>query len=311
MDNSLVIALIGIIAATLRLATPLIFATLGGVFSEKSGVVNIALEGIMTAGAFFGVYGSFLTGNPWIGVLFAMVAGAVIAALHAYLSINLKADQIISGVGINVFSSALTGYLIVKFFKTNSQTSVVASVPYPIEFMGKIPVVGPILKELNWFVFLAFALVFVSHYVIYKTPLGLRIRSVGEHPKAADTLGVNVYSIRYLCVILSGVLGGLGGATLSIGIMNLYRENMVSGRGFIALAAMIFGNWKPVNAMWASMLFAFAETFQLFAKGFGWTIPGEFYAAFPYIMTMFVLAGFVGKTQGPIASGAPYEKGQR
>lgn len=304
-------SIVMLISATLRLATPLIFAALGGVFSEKSGVVNIALEGIMTTGAFFAVYGSYVTGNPWIGILFAIIAGAIIAAIHAYLSINLKADQIVSGVGINVFAGALTSYLIVKFFKTNSQTSVVESLPYPVETMAKVPIIGGVLKELNWFVFMAIALVFISHFVLYKTPLGLRIRSVGEHPKAADTLGINVYKIRYLCVILSGVLGALGGATLSIGIMNLYRENMVSGRGFIALAAMIFGNWKPINAMWASMLFAFAETFQLFAKGFGWAIPGEFYAAFPYIITMFALAGFVGKTQAPAADGAPYEKGQR
>ncbi|AAO35009.1 sugar ABC transporter permease [Clostridium tetani] len=304
-------SIVMLISATLRLATPLIFAALGGVFSEKSGVVNIALEGIMTTGAFFAVYGSHVTGNPWMGILFAIISGAIMAAIHAYLSIHLKADQIVSGVGINVFAAALTSYLIVKFFKTNSQTSVVKSLPYPTEAMGKVPVIGGILKELNWFVFIAIALVIISHFVLYKTPLGLRIRSVGEHPKAADTLGISVYGIRYLCVILSGVLGALGGATLSIGIMNLYRENMVSGRGFIALAAMIFGNWKPVNAMWASMLFAFAETFQLFAKGFGWAIPGEFYAAFPYIITMFALAGFVGKTQAPAADGVPYQKGQR
>ncbi|RXM77746.1 ABC transporter permease [Clostridium tetani] len=304
-------SIVMLMSATLRLATPLIFAALGGVFSEKSGVVNIALEGIMTTGAFFAVYGSHVTGSPWMGILFAMISGAIIAAIHAYLSIHLKADQIVSGVGINVFTAALTSYLIVKFFKTNSQTSVVKSLPYPAEAMGKVPVIGGILKELNWFVFIAIALVIISHFVLYKTPLGLRIRSVGEHPKAADTLGISVYGIRYLCVILSGVLGALGGATLSIGIMNLYRENMVSGRGFIALAAMIFGNWKPINAMWASMLFAFAETFQLFAKGFGWAIPGEFYAAFPYIITMFALAGFVGKTQAPAADGVPYQKGQR
>lgn len=304
-------SIVMLISATLRLATPLIFAALGGVFSEKSGVVNIALEGIMTTGAFFAVYGSFLTGNPWIGVLFAIISGAIMAAIHAYLSIHLKADQIVSGVGINVFAAALTSYLIVKFFKTNSQTSVVKSLPYPAEAMSKVPLIGGILKELNWFVFIVIALVIISHFVLYKTPLGLRIRSVGEHPKAADTLGVSVYGIRYLCVILSGILGALGGATLSIGIMNLYRENMVSGRGFIALAAMIFGNWKPINAMWASMIFAFAETFQLFAKGFGWAIPGEFYAAFPYIITMFALAGFVGKTQAPAADGVPYEKNSR
>lgn len=311
MDSGVYIAITGIIAATLRLSTPLIFAALGGVFSEKAGVVNIALEGIMTTGAFFAVYGSFVTGSPWMGLIFAMIAGAAMAAIHAYLSIHLKAEQVVSGVAINIFAGALTSFLIVKFFKTGSQTSVVKSIPYPSEMMGKVPFIGSILKELNWFVFIAFILVFVSHYVIYKTPLGLRIRSVGEHPKAADTLGVSVYGIRYFCVILSGVLGGLGGATLSIGIMNLYRENMVSGRGFIALAAMIFGNWRPINAMWASMLFAFAETFQLFAKGFGWTLPGEVYAAFPYILTMLALAGFVGKTQAPAADGVPYEKGQR
>ncbi|PRR79462.1 Branched-chain amino acid transport system / permease component [Clostridium liquoris] len=311
MNSSFYIALTGIIAATLRSATPLIFAALGGVFSEKSGVVNIALEGIMTTGAFFAVYGSYATGSPWMGILFAIISGAVMAAIHAYLSINLNADQVVSGVGINVFAGALTSYLIVKIFKTNSQTSVVNSLPYPSEAMAKVPIIGPILGELNWFVFIALILVFVSNYVLYKTPLGLRIRSVGEHPKAADTLGISVYKIRYLCVILSGVLAALGGATLSIGVMNLYRENMVSGRGFIALAAMIFGNWKPINSMWACMLFAFADTFQLFAKGFGWTIPGEFYAAFPYILTMLVLAGFVGKTQAPAADGVPYEKDNR
>lgn len=311
MSSITSVEIIGVIAATLRLATPLIFASLGGVFSEKSGVVNIALEGIMTAGAFFAVLGSFLTGNAWIGMLFAIIAGIVMAAIHAYLSIHLKADQIVSGVGINVFAAAFTSYLIVKVFKTNSQTSVVNSLPYPSQAMAKVPLIGPILKELNWFVFIAFILVFASHFLLYKTPLGLRIRAVGEHPKAADTLGIGVYKIRYLCVVISGILGGLGGATLSIGIMNLYRENMVSGRGFIALAAMIFGNWKPINAMGASILFAFAETFQLFAKQFGWALPGEVYAAFPYVLTMFVLAGFVGKTQPPAADGVPYEKGQR
>ncbi|WP_032122217.1 ABC transporter permease [Clostridium amazonitimonense] len=311
MNSPLTLAIVGIISATLRLATPLIFASLGGVFSEKSGVVNIGLEGIMTAGAFFAVLGSYLTGSPWIGIIFAILGGALFAALHAYLSIHLMADQVVSGVGINVFSAAFVSYLVYKFFGTPSQTSVVTSLPYPSAMFAKIPLIGPILAELNWFVWVAIILVFVSQYILYKTPLGLRIRAVGEHPKAADTLGINVYKIRYFSVILSGVLGGLGGATLSIGIMNLYRENMVSGRGFIALAAMIFGNWKPKNAMFACLLFGFAETLQLYAKGFGWKIPGEFYAAFPYLLTMIMLAGFVGKTQAPLADGVPYKKGER
>lgn len=311
MNSTLTLAIVGLIAATLRLATPLIFTSLGGVFSEKSGVVNIALDGIMTAGAFFAVLGSYLTKSPWLGILFGILGGVVFAAIHAYLSIHLLADQTVSGVGINVFAPALVSYLVFTFFGTPSQTANVASVPYPSAFFAKIPVLGTVLKELNWFVWLAFILVIVAHYILYKTPIGLRIRAVGEHPKAADTLGISVYGVRYLSVIISGVLGGLGGATLSIGIMDLYRENMVSGRGFIAIAAMIFGNWKPKNAMLACLLFGFAQALEIYAKTFGWRIPGEFFAAFPYLLTMLVLAGFVGKTQAPLYDGVSYKKGER
>jgi simple sugar transport system permease protein len=311
MDNSLSLAIVGLIAATLRLATPLIFASLGGVFSEKSGVVNIALEGIMTAGAFFAVLGSHLTKSPLIGIVFGMAGGVCFAAIHGYLSIHLRADQVISGTGINVFAAALISFFVFTFFGTPSQSANVNSLPYPIAFFEKVPLIGGVLKELNWFVWLAIVLVFVSHYILYKTPIGLRIRAVGEHPKAADTLGVSVYKIRYLSVIVSGILGGLGGATLSIGIMDLYRENMVSGRGFIALAAMIFGNWKPKNAMLACLLFGFAQALEIYAKTFGWKIPGEFFAAFPYLLTMFVLAGFVGRTQAPLADGVPYARKER
>lgn len=311
MDNASIPVLVALLAATLRLATPLILASLGGVFSEKSGVVNIGLEGIMIMGAFFGVYGSYVTGSPWIGLVFAMVAGALVAAIHAFLSIHLKADQVVSGVAINLFAGALTSYLLLVLFQRQGQTDAVASIPYPKAAMQSIPVIGTFLGELNWYVFISIALVILSYFIIYKTPLGLRIRAVGEHPKAADTLGVNVYSIRYLCVIISGILGGLGGAALSLSQTNLFREGMVAGRGFIALAAMIFGSWKPFGSMWACLLFAFAEAFQIVAQGFGWPIPGEFYAAFPYVLTMIALAGFVGKTQAPAADGVPYTKGER
>lgn len=311
MGNDTFILIIGVLCGTLRLATPLIFASLGGIVSERAGVVNIALEGIMTAGAFFAVLGSYLTGSPIVGIFCAMIGGAIFAAIHAFLSIHLQADQVVSGVGINVFTAAFVGYLIQKFFDNPSQTTAVNSLSYPAWFFKKIPVIGEILSQLNWFVWLAIILVFVIHYFLYKTPIGLRIRSVGEHPKAADTLGINVYGIRYLSVILSGVLGGLGGATLSIGIMNMYRENMVGGSGFIALAAMIFGNWKPKNAMGACLLFGFASALQLSAQGFGWSLPREFFAAFPYVLTMLVLAGFVGKTVPPKADGVPYRKGER
>lgn len=304
MDN----LIIPLIAATLRMAAPLIFTGLGGVFSERSGVVNIGLEGMMVIGAFFAVLGSYLTGNPVVGILFAMVAGGVLAAIHAFLSIHLRADQVISGTAINLFATALASFLIAPIFKTGGQTDVVKGLGYNLPgFLKDVP----ILNALNWFVILAFILVFVSNYVLFKTPLGLRIRAVGEHPSAADTLGINVYKTRYLCVIISGMLAGLGGASLSIGITPLYREGMVAGRGFIALAAMIFGNWKPFGTMWACMLFAFGTAFQMAAQGFNISLPNEFYQSIPYILTMLALAGFVGKTTAPKASGKPYVKGER
>ncbi|GLC29038.1 ABC transporter permease [Clostridium omnivorum] len=301
-----------LIASTLCFATPLLFAGLGAVFSERSGVVNIGLDGMMTMGAFFAVYGTFITGSPMVGFLFAAIAGGAIAAIHAVLSIHLKADQVVSGTAINLFATALSSFLIVKLFNKGGQTDGVAPFPYHVPgFINKIPFVGTIASNINWFVIIALILVYVSHFVLYKTPLGLRIRSVGEHPKAADTLGINVYAMRYLCVILSGVLAGIGGAALSIGITPLYREGMVAGRGFIALAALIFGNWKPVGTLGACLLFGFAEAFQIKAQGFGWNLPTELYSSLPYILTMLALSGFVGKTTAPAEDGVPYEKGQR
>lgn len=298
-----------LMAPTLRLATPLIFAALGGVFSENSGVVNIGLEGMMTVGAFCAVLGSFWTHSSLVGIVFAMVGGALIALLHAFLSINLRADQIISGTAINLFSTAICSFLIFKIFKKGGQTDIVNTLPYNVWGPIKnIPIIGNFIAELNWFVIIALVMVVLTHFILYKTSLGLRIRAVGEHPKAADTLGINVYGIRYLCVILSGILAALGGATLSIGIGSVYREGMVSGRGFIALAAMIFGNWKPVGTMWACLLFGFADAFQMKAQGFGWNVPQEFYSCIPYVLTMLALAGFVGKTTAPAADGQPYEK---
>jgi simple sugar transport system permease protein len=301
-----------IIASTLRMATPLIFAGLGGVFSEKSGVTNIGLDGMMTIGAFFAVFGSYATGSPVIGILLAAVAGGVLASLHAFLSINLKADQIISGTAINLFSTAFASFLIFKIFKKGGQTDIVTGLSYNIPaFIKGIPIIGPLIGGLNWFVILALIFVYISNFVLFKTPLGLRIRAVGEHPSAADTLGINVYKTRYFCVILSGMLAGIGGAALSIGMTPVYKEGMVAGRGFIALAAMIFGNWKPKGTMWACLLFAFGNALEINAQSLSLNIPTEIYSMIPYILTMLALAGFVGKTTAPAADGIPYEKGQR
>ncbi len=314
------VILINLLAQTLRIATPLIFAALGGIFSEKSGVVNIGLEGMMVIGAFFAVYGSYLFSpvlgpvfGPLVGILFGVLAGGVLGLIHAVLSIHLRADQVISGTAINLFSTALASFLIYKLFNgKGGQTDIVTGLSYNIpDGIKNIPFIGDFISQLNWFVILAIILVFVSHYVIYKTPLGLRIRAVGEHPKAADTLGIGVYKMRYLCVILSGMLAGLGGAALSLGITPLYREGMVAGRGFIALAAVIFGNWNPFGAFGASLLFAFGSAFNIFAQGLSWNLPTEVYDVIPYLLTMLALAGFVGKTTGPLASGKPYDKGSR
>ena len=310
MHNFLIVS---IIASTLRVATPLIFAALGGVFSEKSGVVNIGLEGMMVVGAFFGVYGTFATGSALVGIVFAILAGMAIAALHAFLSISLKADQVVAGTAINLFCTAFASFLIMRIFHKGGQTDSVSTLAYdPPKFITDIPVIGQLVGGINWFVIIAIVLVFVSYYVINKTAFGLRIRSVGEHPKAADTLGINVYKMRYICVIISGALAGLGGAALSLGIAGVYREGMVAGRGFIALAAMIFGNWNPIGAFGACLLFAFGEAFQIIAQGFtAFKLPNEIYTSLPYLLTMLALAGFVGKTTPPAASGKPYEKGQR
>ncbi|MFR1710287.1 MAG: ABC transporter permease [Clostridium sp.] len=313
MDSIIFASIIALIPSTLRIATPLIFTALGGMFSERSGVVNIGLEGMMTIGAFFAVYGTHITGNPGMGIIFAIVAGGLLAFLHAFLSIHLKADQVISGTAINLFATALSSFLIyILFGGKGGQTDLVTLLPYNLpEFITNIPVLGKILSGLNWFVVLAIILVFVSHFVLYKTSIGLRIRSVGEHPKAADTLGINVYLVRYLCVILSGMLAGLGGAALSIGITPIYREGMIAGRGFIALAAVIFGNWTPIGSFGACLLFAFGESFQIFAQGLGWSLPSEVFTIIPYLLTMLALAGFVGKTSAPAASGEAYEKNGR
>ncbi|GAA0126183.1 ABC transporter permease [Clostridium sp. CTA-19] len=309
MDN---VNIISLITSTLRIATPLIFAALGGMFSERAGVVNIGLEGMMTMGAFFAVYVTHITGSPIMGIFGGVLAGGLLALIHAVLSINLRADQVISGTAINLFATALSSFLIMKLFGKGGQTDLVKGLPFHVpKAISNLPIIGTLLNGINWFVILAIILVFVSYFVMYKTAFGLRVRAVGEHPKAADTLGINVYKTRYICVVISGMLAGLGGAALSLGITPMFKENMVAGRGFIALAAMIFGNWKPFGILGACLLFGFGEAFQITAQGFSWSLPTEFYSAIPYILTMLALAGFVGKTQGPAASGEPYEKGSR
>ena len=286
---------IGIVfTATIRSATPLIFAALGGNFSERSGVVNIGLEGMMTAGAFAAVFFSYKTGSPIIGLAGAMVAGGVFGFILAFLSVNFKANQVVAGVAINILAASLSTFLLVEIWGRPGQTD---NVNYFQE-------IGPF----NIFVYLAFTLVAVSWFVMFKTSFGLRMRAVGEHPKAADTLGVSVVKMRYFCVTLSGVLAGIGGAALSIGSLSLFKEGMIAGKGFIALAALIFGKWNPVGAMIACLFFGFADALPTVFTNL--PVPKEFMFALPYLLTIVAVSGFVGKSVAPAASGIPYEKGK-
>ena len=309
-----IILVMAVIASALRLATPLIFSSLGGTFCERSGVVNIALEGIMIMGAFFAILVTDFTGSPWLGILAAMVAGILTSLILAVLAVHLRANQVVAGVAINMLTAALAAFLLEMVWHRSGQTDPVkeALTRNPFEFLEGIPVLGALFAGLNPFVYMAFIAVAVSYYVLFKTPFGLRLRAVGEHPKAADTVGINVYKIRYIAVMISGALAGIAGSSLSLGTVNLFREGMTSGKGFIALAAMIFGKWHPVGAFLACLFFGLMEAIQIQASSLGldW-IPSEFLQAVPYVATILALAGVVGRAVGPAASGEPYEKGHR
>jgi simple sugar transport system permease protein len=302
----------GLLASTLRFATPLAFAACGGIFSERSGVVNIGLEGMMLIGAFFAVWGSIWSGTWFVGLLMAMIFGGLLALVHAFFSIQLRADQIVSGFAVNFLALGLTGYLFSSIYPDGIPTADVSRVPeLDLGFLDGIPALGDFLAGvfggLSLLVWLMFAVVILSYVVLFKTPIGLRIRSVGEHPRAADTVGISVYRVRYLAVVTSGVLAALGGAFLSIGFTGTFSENMTSGRGFIALAAVIFGKWRPGWAFVATLLFGF---------GFAVSIPlqreadisANIISTLPYLLTLIAVAGLIGRSIPPAAVGRPYVK---
>ncbi len=296
-----------VLAAAVRMATPLIFASLGGTFSERAGVVNIALEGMMLTGAFAAMLVTYYVGNPWVGLLGAMVAGGFMASIHAVVCIRYRANQVVSGTAINIFAGGLTVFLLRLIFNVAGTSPAVNRIPtLTIPGLVSIPWLGPVLGRQNAMVYLAIALVFVAHFVIFKTVWGLRLRAVGEHPKAADTVGVNVFKMRYAAVIISGILAGLGGAYLSTAHLSRFGDGMTAGRGFIALAAMIFGKWNPIGAMGASLFFGYADALQMRLQEVG--IPSQFVSMLPYILTMVALAGFIGRATPPKASGKPYTK---
>jgi general nucleoside transport system permease protein len=301
----------GVLASTLRFATPLAFAAIGGIMSERAGVVNIGLEGMMLTGAFFGIWGSVWSGSWLVGVLMAMLFGGLLALIHAVFSIHLRADQIVSGFAVNFLALGLTGYLFSSIYPGGIQDDVARVPNVSLDFLDSIPAAGDFLEgvfgRLNLLVWLMLVTVILAYVVLFKTPIGLRLRAVGEHPKAADTVGISVYGVRYAAVVSSGMLAALGGAFLSIGFVGSFAENMTSGRGFIALAAVIFGKWRPGWAFAATLLFGF---------GFALAIPLQreagisenLISTLPYVLTLLALIGLVGRSVPPAAVGRPYVK---
>lgn len=279
--------------------------------SERSGVINIGLEGMMLMGAFGAAVGSYFYG-PWTGILIGIAIGGLMGLLHAFMSVTVKANQIISATAINIFAVGFPNIMVPiiwpGYHAITPVVPVIKDIRLPL--IADLPVIGPIIGNQNPIVYIALILVPIINYFLFRTPLGLRIRSVGEHPKAADTLGINVVKMRYIAVISSGFLAGLGGAFLSIAYQSQFSRAMTQGRGFIGLAAMIFGRWKPVGAFIACLLFGFADALQASAQSAGVPIPPELLLAAPYVLTLVALVGLIGKRAvGPAANGKSYEKG--
>ncbi|TWT04548.1 ABC transporter permease [Planomicrobium sp. CPCC 101079] len=310
-----------IVPSAIFYAAPLIFVAIGGVFSERSGVVNIGLEGLMVIGAFIGILfnlffaDTFGGATPWLALIAAMVAALLLSLFHAVASISFRADQVVSGVAINLLAIALALYLVQKIFG-KGQTDFITERfgRYNVPFLQDIPVIGPMFfKSVYNTSILAIVVAIIAWFVIYKTPFGLRLRSVGEHPMAADTMGINVSKMRYIAVMISGALAGIGGAIYAQTISGDFGHATINGQGFMALAAMIFGKWHPLGAMGAAIFFGFAQSLSIAGPSIPYVqdIPSVFLLILPYVLTILALAGFIGRANAPKASGKPYIKGER
>jgi len=302
--------LTGMLVSSVVRATPIALAALSGLYSERSGVVNIGIEGMMLLGAFVAVIFASLSGSSFVGVLAGMAGGMLLGLLHGVLSIKYRVNQIISGTGIIILSLGLTSYLHRAFLEKNpalnSPGPAIPALAVPV--LWKIPVIGPVLFNQSPVIYALFILLILTHILMYRTRWGLRVRAVGEHPRAADTLGINVFRIRYISVLLSGAFAGLGGAYMSIGSAGRFNEGMSAGKGFLGLAAMIFGNWDPGGAYLGALIFGFFDSWQEKLSILQVGIPPEILGMAPYIATMIVLAGFIGRSRMPAADGTPYEK---
>ena len=300
----------GLLRVMILRSVPITLGAMAGILCERVGVVNIAIEGMMVTGALVGaIFGSLY--GLWMGMLIATIAGGLISTVHAILSIKYKIDQIISGTIVNIFTIGLTSYIVTKILQNRdwqylNQSGFFSPINLPI--LSKIPYIGPIFFSHNIYVYIMYLLIILLTIVLFYTKWGLRLRACGEHPKAADTLGINVFRTRYTGVILGGLLAGFAGSFFSLGSVGYFEQLMTAGRGFISLAAMIFGRWTPVGALGSGLLFGFAESLANNLSLLRFPIPAEFLIMLPYILTMVILAGVVGRSRGPAASGVPYEK---
>jgi ABC-type uncharacterized transport system permease subunit len=297
-----------LIAQMLVFATPLTFAAIGGMFSERSGVVNIGLEGMMLMGAFWGIWGAD-KGGSWVwGLLIAAAAGGLLALVHAFFAIHLRADQIVGGTAVNFLALGITGYFFVQLYHGANIPTGVSQIPQlHLTKESNHSFFGNSFGSLNYMIWAAILLVPLSYLVMFKTPIGLRIRACGEHPRAADTVGINVYLVRYGAVVLSGILAALGGAYLTVGYLNTFNENVTAGRGFIALAALIFGNWRPFGAFGAALLFGLSTALAFRLPTYS-SNAATLFQALPYVLTLIAVAGVIGRTIPPAAVGRPYKK---
>jgi simple sugar transport system permease protein len=297
-----------LIAQMLVFATPLTFAAIGGMFSERSGVVNIGLEGMMLMGAFWGIWGADRTGS-WVGgLLIAAASGGLLALVHAFFAIHLRADQIVGGTAVNFLALGITGFFFVQLYHGENVPTGISQIPaLHLTKESNHSFFGNSFGSLNYMIWAAILLVPLSYVVMFKTPIGLRIRACGEHPRAAETVGINVYLVRYGAVVLSGILAALGGAYLTVGYLNTFNENVTAGRGFIALAALIFGNWRPFGAFGAALLFGLSTALAFRLPAYS-ANAATLFQALPYVLTLIAVAGVIGRTIPPAAVGRPYKK---
>lgn len=303
---------ISVLGSAIRLATPILATSLGEIYTQRSGIMNLGLEGTMLMGALFGFMGTYFSGNLLVGIICGIAAGMVMSALMAFLSITMKANQVIAGTALTIFGCGLAAFIYRTVFGIQKIPPQVTNFqPVKIPLLGDIPFVGDILFNHNILVYFIYLLVPITWFVLEKTVLGLRIKAVGEHPRAADSKGISVTGVRYTATIIGGAYAGLGGAFLTIAYMNSFTDNIVSGRGYIALAVVIFAHWKPTTAMWGSLLFGIADALAIRLQALGAPIPNQFLLMLPYVITIIVLVSVSKKAEFPSAYTKPYSRMER